>query len=86
MDLGGFVVAEFLCYVAGYSPIGVLVDGCWDERWHVFACEFFVDEAWGGLDGGPEYPADVGAVLEAKRAACSAVCYTLGYFQCDIVE
>ena len=38
VDLGGFVVAEFLGYVAGYSPVGVLVDGCWDECGDVFAC------------------------------------------------
>ena len=86
MDLGWFVVAEFLGYVAGYSPVGVLVDGCWNQRWDVFACEFFVDEAWCSLDGWPEDPADVGAVLEAKAAACSAVGYAFSNFQGDVVE
>ena len=80
MDLSWFVVAEFLGYVAGYSPVGVLVDGSWDEGWDVFACEFFVNEAGCGLDGGPEYPADVGAVLEAKAASCGAVSYAFCYF------
>ena len=86
MDLGGFVVAEFLGYVAGYSPVGVLVDGCWDERGDVFACEFFVDEAWRGLDGWPHDPADVGAVLEAEAAARRAVRDAFSNFQGDVVE
>ncbi len=38
VDLGGFVVAEFLGDVACYAPVGVLVDGCWDEGGDVFAC------------------------------------------------
>ena len=86
MDLGRFVVAEFLGYVAGYSPVGVLVNGCWDEGWNVFACKFFMDKAWCSLDGWPEDPADVCAILEAKTAACGAVGYAFGNFQCDVVE
>ena len=86
MDLGGFVVTEFLGYVTCYSPVGVLVDGCWNQRWDVFACEFFVYEAWCCLDGWPEDPADVGAVLEPKAAAGGAIGYAFGDFEGYIVE
>ena len=86
MDLSRFVVAEFLGYIACYPPVRVLIDGCRDKRWHVLACEFFVDEAWRGLDCWPEYPADVGAVLEAEAAARCAVGYAFGHFQRNVVE
>ncbi len=86
MDLGGFVVAEFLGDVAGYTPVGVLVDGCGDESGDVFAGEFFVDEAGGGLDGGPENPADVGAVLKTKRATRRAVGNAPRDFQSYVIE
>jgi len=86
VDLCGFVVAEFLGYVACYSPIGVLVDCCRYEGGYVFACEFFVKETWCGLDGWPEDPPDVSAVLEAKGAAGGGVSYTFGYFECNVVE
>ena len=45
-----------------------------------------MDEAWCGLDGWPEYPADVGAVLEAEAAAGGAVGDAFGYFQCNVVQ
>ena len=45
-----------------------------------------MDEAWCCLDGGPEYPADVGAVLEAEAAAGGAVGYAFGDFEGDVVE
>jgi hypothetical protein len=38
------------------------------------------------LDGGPEDPADVGAVLETKRAAGSAVRDAFCHFESDVVE
>ena len=86
MNLRGFVVAQFLRDVACDAPVGVLVDGCRNQCGNVFACEFFVDEAWCGLDGGPEDPADVGAVLEPKRAARGAVSYAFSNLECDVVE
>ncbi len=45
-----------------------------------------MDEAGCGLDGGPEYPADVGAVLEAEGAFGGAVGYAFGDFEGDVVE
>ena len=86
VDLCGFVVAEFLCDVACDAPVGVLVDGCGDEGGDVFACEFFVYEAGGCLDGGPVDPADVGAVLESEGAAGGAVGDAFGDFEGDVVE
>ena len=43
-------------------------------------------EAWCSLDGWPENPADVGAILEAETAARRAVGYAFGNFQGDVVE
>jgi len=80
VNLCRFEVAEFLGDIACDSPIGVLVDGCGDKCWDVFACEFFMNEAWRGLDGGPIDPADVGAVLETKAAPCGAVGDSFGDF------
>ena len=86
MNLGRLVVAEFLGYVAGYSPVGILVNGCWDECGYVFACEFLVYEAWCGLNGWPKDPADVGAVLEAKGTSSGAVSDAFGNFQGKVVQ
>ena len=80
MYLSGFIVAEFLGYVAGYSPVGVLVYGCGDEGGYVFACEFFVYKAGGCLECGPVYPAYVCAILKAKTATCGAIGYAFGDF------
>jgi hypothetical protein len=84
--LGGFVVAEFLGDVACDSPVGVLVYGCGDEGGDVFACEFLVYEAGRCLYGGPEYPADVCAVLESEACSCGGVCYAFGDFEGYVVE